>query len=117
MRLRLKWHVSKEIWNEYKEIPNNNVAGTSWILLWNILTGEFATQTCLQGKFGEEIGSDQFGGCIMLHAPSPGANMVTGRIEYVEVRAIMVTSPRCHTVNMYSAPAVCHTQYNMIADR
>ncbi|XP_013209363.1 fibrocystin-L [Microtus ochrogaster] len=48
-------------------------------------TGEFATQTCLQGKFGEEIGSDQFGGCIMLHAPLPGANMVTGRIEYVEV--------------------------------
>ncbi|XP_049710533.1 fibrocystin-L isoform X3 [Elephas maximus indicus] len=48
-------------------------------------TGEFATQTCLQGKFGEEIGSDQFGGCIMFHAPVPGANMVTGRIEYVEV--------------------------------
>nr|XP_048313021.1 fibrocystin-L isoform X3 [Myodes glareolus] len=48
-------------------------------------TGEFATQTCLQGKFGEEIGSDQFGGCIMLHAPLPGADMVTGRIEYVEV--------------------------------
>ncbi|XP_053415184.1 fibrocystin-L isoform X2 [Nycticebus coucang] len=48
-------------------------------------TGEFATQTCLQGKFGEEIGSDQFGGCIMFHAPVPGANTVTGRIEYVEV--------------------------------
>ncbi|KFO35224.1 Fibrocystin-L [Fukomys damarensis] len=48
-------------------------------------TGEFATQTCLQGKFGEEIGSDQFGGCVMFHAPVPGANMVTGRIEYVEV--------------------------------
>ncbi|XP_073925166.1 fibrocystin-L isoform X4 [Castor canadensis] len=48
-------------------------------------TGEFATQTCLQGKFGEEIGSDQFGGCIMFHAPLPAANMVTGRIEYVEV--------------------------------
>ncbi|XP_004640150.1 fibrocystin-L [Octodon degus] len=48
-------------------------------------TGEFATQTCLQGKFGEEIGSDQFGGCIMFHAPLPSANMVTGRIEYVEV--------------------------------
>ncbi|XP_004431348.1 PREDICTED: fibrocystin-L [Ceratotherium simum simum] len=47
--------------------------------------GEFATQTCLQGKFGEEIGSDQFGGCIMFHAPMPGANMVTGRIEYVEI--------------------------------
>ncbi|XP_051699933.2 fibrocystin-L isoform X2 [Oryctolagus cuniculus] len=48
-------------------------------------TGEFATQTCLQGKFGEEIGSDQFGGCIMFHAPVPSTNMVTGRIEYVEV--------------------------------
>ncbi|XP_077023612.1 fibrocystin-L [Tamandua tetradactyla] len=48
-------------------------------------TGEFATQTCLQGKFGEEIGSDQFGGCIMFHAPVPSANMVTGKIEYVEV--------------------------------
>lgn len=58
--------------------------------LWcfkNIFKGEFATQTCLQGKFGEEIGSDQFGGCIMFHAPVPGANMVTGRIEYVEVRS------------------------------
>ncbi|XP_036732330.2 LOW QUALITY PROTEIN: fibrocystin-L [Manis pentadactyla] len=48
-------------------------------------TGEFATQTCLQGKFGEEIGSDQFGGCMMFHAPIPGADMVTGRIEYVEI--------------------------------
>ncbi|XP_019323389.2 fibrocystin-L isoform X1 [Panthera pardus] len=48
-------------------------------------TGEFATQTCFQGKFGEEIGSDQFGGCIMFHAPVPGASMVTGRIEYVEI--------------------------------
>nr|XP_010954142.1 fibrocystin-L isoform X1 [Camelus bactrianus] len=48
-------------------------------------TGEFATQTCLQGKFGEEIGSDQFGGCIMFHAPVPGANLVTGRLEHVEI--------------------------------
>ncbi|XP_023581748.1 fibrocystin-L-like [Trichechus manatus latirostris] len=53
-------------------------------------TGEFATQTCLQGKFGEEIGSDQFGGCIMFHAPVPSANTVTGRIEYVEVRDIVI---------------------------
>lgn len=61
--------------------------------LWcfeNIFKGEFATQTCLQGKFGEEIGSDQFGGCIMFHAPVPGANMVTGRIEYVEVRSTII---------------------------
>ncbi|XP_058524528.1 fibrocystin-L isoform X1 [Ochotona princeps] len=48
-------------------------------------TGEFATQTCLQGKFGEEMGSDQFGGCIMFHSPVPSADLVTGRIEYVEI--------------------------------
>ncbi|KAI5091821.1 fibrocystin-L precursor, partial [Silurus meridionalis] len=48
-------------------------------------TGEFATQTCFQGRFGEETGSDQFGGCIMFHAPRPGENLAIGRIEYVEI--------------------------------
>ncbi|XP_077349351.1 fibrocystin-L [Lithobates pipiens] len=48
-------------------------------------TGEFATQTCFQGRFGETIGSDQFGGCIMFHAPEPGKLQSIGRIEYVEV--------------------------------
>ncbi|XP_066530272.1 fibrocystin-L-like [Hoplias malabaricus] len=48
-------------------------------------TGEFATQTCFQGRFGEEVGSDQFGGCIMFHAPQPNKNLAIGRIEYVEV--------------------------------
>ncbi|KAM3858592.1 fibrocystin-L-like [Diretmus argenteus] len=48
-------------------------------------TGEFATQTCFQGRFGEEIGSDQFGGCIMFHAPRPNQNLAIGRLEYVEV--------------------------------
>ncbi|XP_040289774.1 fibrocystin-L-like [Bufo bufo] len=48
-------------------------------------TGEFATQTCFQGRFGEEIGSDQFGGCIMFHAPKPNQLLSIGRIEYVEV--------------------------------
>ncbi|KAK3532561.1 hypothetical protein QTP86_024146, partial [Hemibagrus guttatus] len=48
-------------------------------------TGEFATQTCFQGRFGEEIGSDEFGGCIMFHAPRPGENLAIGRIEYVEI--------------------------------
>ncbi|XP_061597205.1 fibrocystin-L-like isoform X1 [Cololabis saira] len=48
-------------------------------------TGEFATQTCFQGRFGEEVGSDQFGGCIMFHAPRPGQNLAVGRLEYVEV--------------------------------
>ncbi|XP_069076732.1 fibrocystin-L-like isoform X2 [Pleurodeles waltl] len=47
--------------------------------------GEFATQTCFQGRFGEEIGSDQFGGCIMFHAPQPSKQLAVGRIEYVEV--------------------------------
>ncbi|KAG8441692.1 hypothetical protein GDO86_010757 [Hymenochirus boettgeri] len=48
-------------------------------------TGEFAIQTCFQGRFGEEVGSDQFGGCIMFHAPQPDQLMSIGRIEYVEV--------------------------------
>uniref|UniRef100_UPI00398F2CC2 PKHD1 like 1, tandem duplicate 1 n=1 Tax=Pristiophorus japonicus TaxID=55135 RepID=UPI00398F2CC2 len=48
-------------------------------------TGEFATQTCFQGRFGEEIGSDQYGGCIMFHARRPSAGLVVGRIEYVEI--------------------------------
>lgn len=49
-------------------------------------SGEFTTQTCFQGRFGEEVGSDQFGGCIMFHAPRPGENLAIGRIEYVEVK-------------------------------
>ncbi|XP_061110160.1 fibrocystin-L-like isoform X2 [Conger conger] len=48
-------------------------------------TGEFATQTCFQGRFGEELGSDQFGGCIMFHAARPSENLAIGRIEHVEV--------------------------------
>ncbi|XP_075128051.1 fibrocystin-L-like [Leptodactylus fuscus] len=48
-------------------------------------TGEFATQTCFQGRFGEEIGSDQFGGCIMFSAPQSSQLQPIGRIEYVEV--------------------------------
>ncbi|KAK9526506.1 hypothetical protein VZT92_015203 [Zoarces viviparus] len=48
-------------------------------------TGEFSTQTCFQGRFGEETGSDQFGGCIMFHAPTPNKNLAIGRLENVEV--------------------------------
>ncbi|TKS89105.1 Fibrocystin-L Polycystic kidney and hepatic disease 1-like protein 1 [Collichthys lucidus] len=48
-------------------------------------TGEFTTQTCFQGRFGEEVGSDEFGGCIMFHAPRPNENLAIGRLEYVEV--------------------------------
>ncbi|XP_069115224.1 fibrocystin-L-like [Argopecten irradians] len=48
-------------------------------------TGEFATQTCFQGRFGEEMGSDQFGGQIMIHAPEYDTHKSTGRVEYVEL--------------------------------
>ncbi|XP_050416785.2 fibrocystin-L [Patella vulgata] len=48
-------------------------------------TGEFATQTCFQGRFGQEMGSDQFGAQIMLHAPRKDENLAIGRISYIEV--------------------------------
>ncbi|XP_041664378.1 fibrocystin-L-like [Cheilinus undulatus] len=51
-------------------------------------TGEFSTQTCFQGKFGEETGSDEFGGCIMIHSSTGNTQtnqIAKGRIEYVEV--------------------------------
>jgi hypothetical protein len=46
--------------------------------------GEFATQTCFQGRFGEEIGSDQFGIQVMLHPPEPNKDLAIGRVSYVE---------------------------------
>ncbi|XP_062574409.1 fibrocystin-L-like [Saccostrea cucullata] len=48
-------------------------------------TGEFATQTCFQGRFGEEMGSDQFGAQIMIHSPEQSGSMSHARLEYVEV--------------------------------
>ncbi|KAK7898488.1 hypothetical protein WMY93_019341 [Mugilogobius chulae] len=48
-------------------------------------TGEFSTQTCFQGRFGEETGSDQFGGCIMIHPAERSKNLAIARIEYVEL--------------------------------
>ncbi|XP_077870118.1 fibrocystin-L-like [Saccoglossus kowalevskii] len=48
-------------------------------------TDQFATQTCIQGRFGEETGSDSFGIQIKLGAKEQDANLVTGRIEYIEV--------------------------------
>ena len=47
--------------------------------------GEFVTQTCFQGRFGDEIGSDQFGAQILAHAPNGNIDkVVTMRISYVE---------------------------------
>ena len=48
--------------------------------------GQFQTQTCFQGKFGEEVGSDEFGVQIMIHAPKKDSNLVTGRFSYIEIR-------------------------------
>lgn len=47
--------------------------------------GQFQTQTCFQGKFGEEIGSDEFGVQIMIHAPEESQGLVTARFDYVEI--------------------------------
>jgi len=49
-----------------------------------VIAGEFAVQTCFQGRFGEQLGSDQFGAQVMLHAPRPDEDLVVGRIEHVE---------------------------------
>ncbi|XP_052830942.1 fibrocystin-L [Octopus bimaculoides] len=48
-------------------------------------TGEFATQTCFQGRFGEEMGSDEFGAQIMLHAPVRDKNLAVAHLSYIEV--------------------------------
>ncbi|XP_066939673.1 fibrocystin-L-like [Macrobrachium rosenbergii] len=50
---------------------------------WN--PGQFATQSCFNGRFGEEIGSDQFGATVMIFGKSKDYGLVHGRIEYVEV--------------------------------
>jgi len=47
--------------------------------------GEFATQTCFQGRFGDEIGNDQFGAQIMLHAPRKNENLARAKLSYIEV--------------------------------
>ena len=53
-----------------------------------VSVGEFADQTCFQGNFGEEIGSDQYGAQVMLSAatyhPNGGPYAVEAHIEYVE---------------------------------
>ncbi|KAL3885610.1 hypothetical protein ACJMK2_025660 [Sinanodonta woodiana] len=48
-------------------------------------TGEFAIQTCFQGRFGEEIGSTGFGGHILINAPVRNKNLAIARMENVEV--------------------------------
>ncbi|XP_035687261.1 fibrocystin-L-like isoform X2 [Branchiostoma floridae] len=47
-------------------------------------TGEFAVQTCFQGRFGEEIGNDQFGVQTMIHPRVMDQELAIGRFSYVE---------------------------------
>ena len=47
--------------------------------------GQFAVQTCFQGRFGAEIVGDQFGAQIMIHAAEKNQGLVTARVEYIEV--------------------------------
>jgi hypothetical protein len=51
--------------------------------------GEFATQTCFMGRYGQEIGSDQFGATIMASASadsSSGTQLAVLRISNLEVK-------------------------------
>ena len=54
-----------------------------WIHL--CFQGQFVTQTCFQGRFGEETGSDQFGGHILIHAPKKNNQIATARLSNVEL--------------------------------
>jgi hypothetical protein len=53
-----------------------------------LLLGEFAVQTCFLGRYGQEIGSDQFGATIMASASadsSDGIQRAVLRISNIEV--------------------------------
>ena len=50
-----------------------------------IVSGEFSTQTCFQGRFGEEMGSDQFGATIMVNQLEKDTQVAQAHLEYVEV--------------------------------
>lgn len=47
--------------------------------------GQFATQTCFDGRYGEERGSDQFGVQIMVHSDHKGMHTATAHFDHIEV--------------------------------
>ena len=49
------------------------------------VSGEFAVQTCFLGRFGDEIGSSQFGAMILVHAPEKDTHAAEARLSYIEV--------------------------------
>ena len=46
---------------------------------------QHATQSCFNGKFGEELGSDEFGATILVHSKNPDKQEAQARLEYVEL--------------------------------
>ena len=50
--------------------------------------GQHATMTCSQGRFGAEMGSDQFGGCIMAHHPEKDQQFNVIKLENVELEYV-----------------------------
>ena len=49
------------------------------------ISGEFSTQTCFQGRFGAETGSDQYGAHILAHAPEMDTQAAVVRLSYIEI--------------------------------
>ena len=49
------------------------------------ILGEFVTQTCFEGRFGEEKGSSQFGSQIMIHQSEKDTQVAQAHISYTEV--------------------------------
>merc|ERR1712013_845720 len=52
------------------------------------VANEEAPQSCFQGKFGEEMGSDEFGAIIFIHAKEINKHLLTARISYTEFNTV-----------------------------
>ena len=52
------------------------------------VANEEAPQSCFQGKFGEEIGTDEFGAIILIHAQEIDKHLAKARISYVEFNEV-----------------------------
>ncbi|OWF48084.1 Fibrocystin-L [Mizuhopecten yessoensis] len=47
-------------------------------------SGNLALQKCAQGRYGQEMGSDQFGAHVIIHTTDPTKHLTTSRVEFVE---------------------------------
>ena len=52
------------------------------------VANEEAVQSCFQGKFGEEIGTDEFGAIIFIHAKEVDKHQAQARISYSEFTSV-----------------------------